>query len=327
LRLVVALATILSLFIPAATSFAAATISLSPATGAALSSTTISGGGFAANTTVRIFFDGSSGPQVGIESSDGAGGLPGLAFTVPAVGVGLHQVFATDGTNSATTNFNVVSLTLTPASGGPGTVITVTGSGFQPNEAVSIAWDQTSSQVTTATANISGQIFTSFSAPNGTGNHQVIATGQSSGFVLKATFSLGGASLTLNPTSGAAGSDVHLSGTGFNANEQVNLAVDGNGLTSVNSDGSGNFSTTVTLSSSLGSGDHTISATGATSGHSASAVFDVNNGRRGHGEDEDDKRGPVTCTSENSRPGHGWGDRNHCHTGPPGNDDDQGEDD
>jgi hypothetical protein len=42
---------------------------------------------------------------------------------------------------------------------------------------------------------------------------------------------VGGASLTINPTSGAAGRKVNLNGTGFGANEQVNLAVDSNALT------------------------------------------------------------------------------------------------
>jgi len=119
-------------------------------------------------------------------------------------------------------------------------------------------------------------------------------------------------------TAGAAGSQVNLHGTGFGANEQVNLAVDGSGVTSVTSDGSGNFNTTITLPSSLGVGDHTISATGANSGHSASAVFSVTSGR---GEDE---RAPVTCTSDDSRPGNGFGDDNHCHTGSQGDEHDNG---
>jgi hypothetical protein len=81
----------------------------------------------------------------------------------------------------------------------------------------------------------------------------------------------------------------------------------------VTSDGNGNFTTSVTLSSSMGFGNHTVSATGVSSGHSASVVFDVTSGRH-------ERRGPVTCTTENSRPGNGFGDRNHCHTGPPGDD-------
>jgi hypothetical protein len=341
LRVIVALITILSLVLPAATSFAAASLSLSSNTGAIGATTAVSGSGFAPNTTVRILFDGTGGTLVGSESTDGSGNLPSLTVTVPNVTGGPHQVVATDGSNSASTTFNVsFSLTLTPAAGGPGTTIGVLGAGFLAGEPISVAWDTTGNQVTTATANGNGAFSASFAAPNGTGNHLVIATGQTSGFSLATTFfmsgstSVGGAGLTINPISGASGSQINLTGTGFGASEQVNLAVDGNVFTSVTSDGSGNFMASVALPSSPGFGDRTISATGVSSGHSASVVFTVTSGRGDEGE-----RGPVTCTSDNTRRGNGEGDRNHCHTGSQGEDqnhnhghenqggDDQGEDD
>ncbi|MCA1647454.1 MAG: hypothetical protein LC797_19015, partial [Chloroflexi bacterium] len=180
LRVGVALTVILALFVPVATSFAAASISVSPTIGVPGGSTTVSGGGFAANTAVRILFDGSGGPQVGSESSDASGNLPSLAFVVPNVLGGTHQIFATDGTNTATTEFSVTNLALSPNSGGPGTSVTISGTGFSSGEAVSIAWDVASNQLTTATANGSGGFSASFVAPNGTGSHQVIATGTSS---------------------------------------------------------------------------------------------------------------------------------------------------
>ena len=78
LRACVALATILSLFLPVATSFAAASISVSPTSGTIGSSTTVSGGGFAANATVRIFFDGANGTQSAtVEDGDRATVLVG----------------------------------------------------------------------------------------------------------------------------------------------------------------------------------------------------------------------------------------------------------
>jgi hypothetical protein len=130
--------------------------------------------------------------------------------------------------------------------------------------------------------------------------------------VVTATFNasgnVGGANLTLSPTSGPAGSTVALNGTGFGASEQVNLTVDSGTVMSVTSDASGNFSTSLTLSSSLASGNHTIGATGVSSGHSAFVSFFVTNPRQ-----------PVACAGEDdSRPGNGNGDENHCHSGPPG---------
>src|SRR6266704_5239273 len=91
LRTVVALATMLGLFLPAATSLAAASLSLSASSGAIGSSTTVSGGGFAASTTVRILFGGSGGTQVGIESTGTSGTLPALVVPIPSVIGGVYQ--------------------------------------------------------------------------------------------------------------------------------------------------------------------------------------------------------------------------------------------
>src|ERR1051326_2468287 len=137
LRTATALAMVTALFLPAATTFAAASISLSASSGVVGTSTTVSGGGFAANTTVRILFGGSGGTQVGSESTDGSGNLAGLGVTIPSVTGGTYVIFATDGGNTATANFSVpFSLSLNPSSGGPGTTINVSGTGFLANEGV-----------------------------------------------------------------------------------------------------------------------------------------------------------------------------------------------
>src|SRR5262252_3673612 len=130
-RAVVAFATILALLSPGAASVLAAGISVSPGTGAIGTTTTVSGNGFAANTTVRVFFNGSGGTQIGTESSDGSGNLPAFNVGIPSVTAGTYQIFATDGTNTATTTFTVPSsLALAPTSGGQNTNVSVTGAGF-----------------------------------------------------------------------------------------------------------------------------------------------------------------------------------------------------
>jgi hypothetical protein len=289
----------------------------------------VNGNGFAANTMVRILFNGSSGTQVGSPTSDGSGNFS-TSVTIPSVTVGTYQVVATDGSNSATTSFTVTmsfSLSLSPSSGGTGTGVNVSGAGFGANEGVVIGWDQPGNQVTTATTNGSGGFTASFTVPSssGGGNHSVFATGQSSHLVVTRTFTVngsgnvGGANLSLSPASGAAGSTVSLNGTGFNGSEQVNLAVDGGVVTSVTSDGSGNFATTLQLSSSLSGGSHTISATATSSGHSATVTFFVTNqNQRGR------QAVSGACSSGDERHGNGFGDDNHCHTGSQGHHNDQG---
>jgi hypothetical protein len=262
-----------------------------------------------------MFFNGSGGTLIGAAATDGSGNLAPLNVAIPVtVTGGTYQIFATDGTNTATTTFTVPSgLTLTPNTGGPGISVSVSGTGFVKDESVIVGWDQAGNQVASGTANGNGGISTSFSVPSSSGTHAVFATGQSSHFVVTATFNVsgnvGGANLSLSPTSGVAGSTVSVNGTGFSATEQVNVEVDGGVVLSTTSDGNGNFATSITLPPSLAIGSHTISATGASSGHSAFATFSVTSvGQQA-----------TSCVGDDDeRPGNGFGDDNHCHTGPPG---------
>jgi hypothetical protein len=306
---------VLALFGPGAVAVAAAGISLSTNSGAAGTTTTVSGSGFNANAIVRVLFGGGSGSLLGSQSTDGSGNFSGLSVTIPSVTAGTYEIVATDGPNRATASFTVPSsLVLTPTGGAAGSSVSISGTGLLANEGVIVGWDQPGNQLVTTTSNGNGGFSTSFTAPNGsgTGNHTVFATGQSSHFMVSATFNVtsnsntGGANLTVNPGSGAAGRSVSLNGTGFGASEQVNLAIDGNGASSVTSDGNGNFATSLQLSTSLGVGGHTISATGVTSGHSASVPFFVINQQA------------VACGQGEDRHGNGFGDDNHCHTGSQG---------
>ena len=324
-RAVVALGMVLAAFAPLGSAAAAAGITISPNSGAIGTTASVSGSGFVASTTVQIFFDGADGALVGAEASDASGNLPPLNVVIPDVTGGTYQIFATDGTNSATTTFTVPSsLTLSPSSGTPGTTVNVNGSGFLSGEGIVVGWNNASREVAAATANTSGAFTASFAVPSSSrnGDHQVIATGQSSGFATTAIFSVSGGSnppptLTLDPTSGPRGSSISVTGSGFGASEQVNVAVDDSNVTSTNTDASGNFSTSITAASTLSNGAHTISATGVTSGKTASDTFTITNAQ-----------GQSPCPDDaNTRPGNGNGDKNHCHTGPPGHqgDVDQGD--
>jgi outer membrane protein assembly factor BamB len=83
------------------------------------------------------------------------------------------------------------------------------------------------------------------------------------------------ASITVSPTSGDPGSQTTVSGSGFTPGETVNLAFDAAALTSATADGNGTFTKTVTIPSGATLGAHTLTATGATSNHAASATFTV----------------------------------------------------
>jgi len=320
LRVLVVLGTVLVLGLPAAGVVAAAGVSISPSSGGIGTEASVSANGFSPTKTVQVFFNGPGGMLIGAEAADSGGNINNLSVTIPNVTGATYQIFATDGSNTATTNFNVPSsLTLSPSSGSPGTGVGVSGTGFLSGEGIVVGWDTAGNQVATATANSNGGFSANFNVPSSAnGNHTVFATGQSSGFQVSATFTVnngnvGGANISLSQSSGAAGSNVTVTGSGFGANETVDIAVDGSIVMSVTTDGNGNFSTVITLSSSLSSGAHTISAAGDSSGHTASATFTVTTAAQA----------ATSCTGDDDRPGNGFGDDNHCHTGPPAHRGDQ----
>ena len=77
------------------------------------------------------------------------------------------------------------------ASGGPvGMTVTANGSGFTAGEGIKVTFDI--SQVDAQTANATGSFRSTFAVPNvQTGQHQVVATGQTSGAKTLATFTIG----------------------------------------------------------------------------------------------------------------------------------------
>ncbi len=322
-RLLLAVSTLMLLALPASALLAASTtVLISPNSGPPGSTATVSGSGFTPGATVRVLWDSLSGPQIGSNTADGSGNLPNTSVTIPAATAGSYNVFASDGTNSASTTFTIpFSLNLNPSSGAPGSSVAVSGSGYAAGEIVSVAWDTLSNQLATATADGHGSFSASLTVPANAaaGNHVVLAAGQNSHFSQATTFTVnasantGGASISISPPSGPAGSQVAVSGSGFVAGEQVNLTIDGASLTSVTSDSNSAFSLNVTLPSGLSNGAHTIAASGASSNRSASVVFTVTSRARtvscGDGDNDAD---------DQVRPGFGFGDKNHCHTGPRG---------
>jgi len=115
-------------------SSAAASISLSPSAGLVGTSVTVSGGGFAPNSHIKITFNGNT---VATTTANAYGEIPlGTAFTVSSYPFGSYTVTATDtSSDSASANFMLTSLnhfTVTASGGGnigtqtAGTVFNIT---------------------------------------------------------------------------------------------------------------------------------------------------------------------------------------------------------
>jgi hypothetical protein len=129
-------------------------IILSPTSGTAGASVTVTGTGFQASMPIVIKFDAAT---VTITSGDSATGATGAfisVITIPSTATaGAHTISATAGTATATQVFNVtgagaLSLNLNPTSGPVGQSVIVTGSGFVAGHTVSVVWNGVTTNTT-----------------------------------------------------------------------------------------------------------------------------------------------------------------------------------
>ncbi len=247
-------------------------------TGKAGDQVTVNGNGFVANSGVTIKFDTTI---VASATASATGVLADVTFAVPESKAGSHSITGSDSVaTSPAVAFNVLpKMSITPTSGGVGDQVTVTGTGFDASKAVTVTFD--GSPVTTEPASVAtsdkGSFTAKFNVPAaGQGGHEVKAS-DASGYSLSATFTIG-AKITLTPTTGFAGDQVTVDGTGFGASKTITITFDGIAVTTnptpVATGGSGGFSATF-LVPAAAKGTHTIKAEESTT-ISATATFSVN---------------------------------------------------
>jgi outer membrane protein assembly factor BamB len=81
------------------------------------------------------------------------------------------------------------------------------------------------------------------------------------------------AGIALKPDHGPPTTRIRVSGTGFGATEQVDITFDDRQVGTATTDGSGSFSKAIRVPRSARPGSHTVTATGESSGLTASATF------------------------------------------------------
>jgi hypothetical protein len=252
---------------------AAGYITISPSSGPSGTSVTVYGYGFTSGESANITFDGTTVAS-GIFVSSGTWSY---TITIPTAATGSHTIGAIGSVSGSVpgVTFTVVSrtITLSRTSGSPGTSVTVTGTGFNAGETVSITFD--GSTVKSTAADSSGYLNTTITIPASTaGSHTIAAYGSTSGYVAGVTFTVLGGALTLSPTSGPAGTVVTIAGSGFAASETgITITFDGTVVKSgISANGLGAWSGTFTVPSSA-AGSHAIGAYGSTT--SASSITEV----------------------------------------------------
>ena len=321
---ILTLALILSLLMVAIpmTSVLAASISVSPSSGAIYDYVQVTGSGYTYSTVCFYFSsdnasvndvigtDVDSYKMVGSANVDSSGNVSGY-FYVPAsltegsddesVTSGTYYVYAVyegDYVILAKTTFTVTgttggeSISVSPTSGTIGDNVEVEGSNFDTNSTIYIYF---SSEIASVGDEIDTDVdsyemvATAYTGDNETtfdvdfdvpasltdgdddedvssGTYYVYAVYAGEGVILaRDTFSVTLASVSISPTKGAVGTEVKITGSGFDSSENITIKYDTTDITNdiegdTETNSSGKFSSIIIIPESV-KGDHTITIT------------------------------------------------------------------
>lgn len=244
------------------------TISITPLNGVVGTTITITGHGFAASeANIAVTVD-SAVVQSGITAS--SVGYWSTTFSAPAGARGNRSIDAYGATTTATTITNkdfyvYPQVKMDPVTGGVGTVITLTATGFAANESgikVLYSGKEIRSGIT---ADANGSWNATIAIPNSTkGLHTLNVYGgvtpQTDITDLNFTVT---PSISLSPNTGVIDDMIKISGSGFYNNESsIAITFDGNQIASgISADDSGAWSANVKIPSAS-NGPHTIGASG-----------------------------------------------------------------
>ncbi len=151
--------------------------SITPTSGYVGDTVHLSGSGFQANRSVTINFDSQ---QVATTSATISGSFTS-DFTVPARNAGKYKVTASDGVNTAETEFSITTTaSISPVTdevspGYVGTEITISGVGFMAGKTVTVTYSD--NQVATAIVSDNGSFSVTLEVPRSVaGEHAIVAT-------------------------------------------------------------------------------------------------------------------------------------------------------
>ena len=185
-----------------------------------------------------------------------------------------------------------VAIALSVGQGSSGTAVHVTGTGFQPQERITLRFHVDT--IGNARADDDGAFAADATVPGtydalGRQQYQIIATGDSSLRSAQAPFQLvpregggggGGqeAAITLSPTKGPSGTKVTVTGRGFQAGESVQVYFHASPLEIVRADTGGAFTAVVTIPKTYDFSapqKFSVSAVGKSSVHRGEALFEL----------------------------------------------------
>ena len=199
-------------------------ISIAPDSGSTGTEVTVDGSGFRDDHSVIITFEGEEVDTVPTSVKTDSNGSFTASFNIPVCINRNPEIAAGDGRYRATAGFEILAgISLSPASGIAGEIVTVDGRGFRSNRQIVIAFDD--EPVDTDPLSIRSDQTGCFSAdielPSSVnGVHEIIAD---DGVELAEAFFNTLPSIDLIPTSGPINSEVAVEGSGFDPGKVVTI--------------------------------------------------------------------------------------------------------
>jgi len=200
-----------------------ASITLTPEEGPSGIVVTITGRGFTANeelTTLGQNITIGGWPVNIVDDTitiDSNGEFEG-EFVVPSLSVGDYEINVTDNVYWANATFTVngeTAIEVTPTYGAPGATITVKGYNFTQIADTEVALDLNGTDLGTATTAADGTFTATFTVPAVAFDDYVVNATDDYGLNATDGFKVGIIAVIISPTSGPTGTEVTITGTGF----------------------------------------------------------------------------------------------------------------
>ena len=240
---------LLIVLIPSTPALAAPEITLSPTFGSIGTKVTITGTNFESyrGDIISIFFD-------GVEIANSPLTIPETGsfttyFNIPddaTPGRAWVRIKSDVGTQLASSSFITweTEIELYPPDGAVGTIVTIKGKGFYADETVTVCYyNRTKETLGTEVATPAGEFTCTFTIPDSTAGEHKIVVEDAEGNSAKANFEVI-PSTTLNPTSGAMGDEITVSGAGFGDDADVTIYLNNIEMATTQTDKNGSFETT-----------------------------------------------------------------------------------